>query len=190
MRGSERWHVSLCPCWVRCSVTLDNQLINHFAYDKVRALLAYLAVESGTAHARDVLAGLLWPELPNAAARTNLRQALTTLRQALNDLTAQPPVLLITRETIQFNVACDHALDVTAFQALRGRLRDATRIAAPTPVPRVPGGARRPWTLYRGDFLAQLFLADSAGFEEWAALTRERLHAQARAALAGADGVS
>ena len=38
--------------------------------------------------------------------------------------------------------------------------------------------------LYRGDFLAQLYLADSAGFEEWATLTRERLHGQARDALA------
>ena len=87
--------------------TLDGQLINHFAYDKVRALLVYLAVEAGTAHARDALAGLLWPELPNAAARTNLRQALTTLRQAVQDSDAHPPVLLVTRETIQFNPACD-----------------------------------------------------------------------------------
>ena len=165
-------------------VTLDNQLINHFAYDKVRALLAYLAVESDTAHARDVLAGLFWPELPNAAARMNLRQALTTLRQALNDLTAQPPVLLITRETIQFNVACDHEMDVTTFQTLRAACAAHPHRRADT----CSSCARRraeALDLYRGDFLSHMFLADSAGFEEWAALTRERLHAQARAALAG-----
>lgn len=37
--------------------------------------------------------------------------------------------------------------------------------------------------LYRGDFLAQLTLADSAPFEEWAAVQRERLHQSALDAL-------
>jgi hypothetical protein len=49
---------------------------------KARALLAYLAV-TGAAHSRSALAGLLWSDLPEETARTNLRLVLTKLRRAL-----------------------------------------------------------------------------------------------------------
>jgi DNA-binding SARP family transcriptional activator len=62
-------------------VRLENQPVSGLAYDKVRALLAYLAVEVRL-HGRDVLAELLWPDQPPSAARRSLRVALTTLRQA------------------------------------------------------------------------------------------------------------
>ena len=39
--------------------SLDGQPITAFRYDKVRALLAYLAVESDRPHRRETLAGLL-----------------------------------------------------------------------------------------------------------------------------------
>src|SRR5262249_37337188 len=96
-------------------VRLDGQPVTALAYDKVWALLAYLAIEADRPPRRDALIGLLWPDQPNQAARTNLRQALTQLRQALGDHAAQPPFLLIARETIQFNLASDYDLDVTAF---------------------------------------------------------------------------
>ena len=149
----------------------------------MRALLVYLAVEAGAAHARDALAGLLWPELPNAAARTNLRQALTTLRQALGDRAAQPPFLLITRETIQFNAASEYEAGCDGVSGAHAACATHPHRHADT----CTSCARRraeALALYRGDFLAQFFLPDSAGFEEWATLTRERLHAQAREALA------
>ena len=44
------------------TVTLDGMLLRGFESDKVRALLAYLAVESDRAHSREKLAALLWPE--------------------------------------------------------------------------------------------------------------------------------
>ena len=47
------------------------------------ALLAYLAVESGQAHSRETLMGLLWPELPEADARNNLRVTWSRLRKML-----------------------------------------------------------------------------------------------------------
>jgi len=57
-------------------VTLDGEPVTDFKSDKVRALLAYLAVEADRTHRRDALAGLLWPEQSNRDARSNLRYTL------------------------------------------------------------------------------------------------------------------
>src|SRR5688572_21191949 len=91
-----------------------------FRYDKMRGLLIYLAVEARRPPPRDVLAGLLWPDTPDRDARRNLNQALFNLRQALHENTdaTKPQFLLANRDTLQFNTASDHALDVANFQAL------------------------------------------------------------------------
>lgn len=60
-------------------VTIDDRPVTTFSYAKVRALLAYLAVEQ-RAHTRAALATLLWPDQPEQRARASLSQALTTLR--------------------------------------------------------------------------------------------------------------
>lgn len=65
-------------------VTLDGEACS-FRTAKVQALLAYLAVEADRPHRRQVLAGLLWPDWPETSARTNLRNALANLRQAIGD---------------------------------------------------------------------------------------------------------
>ena len=96
-------------------VHLDGNPIEEFGYDKVRALLAYLAVESGRAHQRDSLVGLLWPEFLQSSARHNLSQALFRLRRTIDDQSASPPFLVITRSTIRFNPASEHWLDVKVF---------------------------------------------------------------------------
>ncbi|MFN2217102.1 MAG: regulator, partial [Anaerolineae bacterium] len=64
-------------------VTLDGEPVTGFESDKVRALLAYLAVEQGAPQRREKLAGMLWPDWPERSARTNLRRALANLRKAL-----------------------------------------------------------------------------------------------------------
>ena len=65
--------------------------------DKTRALLVYLSVESSRAHTRDALAGLLWPDLPDDAARRNLRNSLFKLRQVLGEEEGGIPVRLEVR---------------------------------------------------------------------------------------------
>ena len=148
---------------------------------KVRALLAYLAVESDRPLPRAGLVGLLWPDLPDQAARHNLRQALTNLRQVLGSLAAEH-LLIITRDTIQLNPAGDSWVDVAAFSQLLAacaahrhrRLEACADCAA-----RLSQAA----DLYRGEFLAHFFLDDSAAFDEWAALTRTALQQQAIRAL-------
>src|SRR5687768_3004974 len=77
---------------------------------KGQALLCYLAV-TGQTQARSVLAGLLWPDVPEANALTNLRKVLSQLNQQL------APYLVITRQSIAFNQHASYWLDVAAFEA-------------------------------------------------------------------------
>lgn len=164
-------------------VTLDAQPVASFGYDKVRALVAYLAVESSRPHERDTLAALLWPGDPPGVARKYLRTALATLRQAIGDATAMPPFLLITRDALQFNPAGDYELDVASFSALltdvehhahaHGSLCDVCKA-------KLAQAAE----LYRGEFLHQVSVPGSMSWEEWALLLRERLRGQMLDALA------
>jgi predicted ATPase/DNA-binding SARP family transcriptional activator/Tfp pilus assembly protein PilF len=164
-------------------IILDNAPVTDFATDKVRALLAYLAVEANHPHRRDVLAGLLWPDQPQRRARHNLRQALSNLRQALGDQeNDREPFLLVTRQTVQFNPDSDHWLDVAAFTALSAackkhrhrRLGNCVRC-----IRRMTQMA----DLYGGSLLEQFFLSDSGTFEEWATLQREWLNREVMEAL-------
>ena len=82
--------------------TLDERRSRAFESNKVRALLAYLAVEADRPHSRDELIGLLWPDQPDATARANLRQALANLRQVIGDRTSDTPSLSTTSDSIQF----------------------------------------------------------------------------------------
>jgi predicted ATPase/DNA-binding SARP family transcriptional activator len=162
---------------------LDGRAVSGFAYNKARALLAYLAVEAERPHQRDVIVGLLWPELPDTAARTNLRQALANLREAIGDATATPPFLLITRDAIQFNPTSDYELDVSAFTALLAACETHTH-RHPHRCRSCAARIEQALAHYRGDFLAEFGVGDSAPFEEWQLRQRERLHEQALAALA------
>jgi predicted ATPase/DNA-binding SARP family transcriptional activator len=143
---------------------MDGEEVTGFRSDKVRALLAYLAVESGTPHRRERLAGLLWPDRPERSARTGLRVALANLRQVLGDHEAAPPFLLISRQTIQFNQASDAWIDVKSLESLTQAGQPTARLMEETV------------DLYRGEFMAGFSLPDSPPFEEWALLTREQLH--------------
>ncbi len=159
-------------------VTLDGQAISGFKSTKVRALLAYLAIEADRPQPRDALAGLLWPQRPDRDARNNLRTALANLRQVIGDRTAAPPFLLITRDTIQFNGASDYDLDVQTFERYLVGEKSANRQISEPAIENLKSAI----ALYRGGFL-EGFYAGSAAFEEWALLKREQLHRQMMTAL-------
>ena len=44
------------------SVFKEDEIVYSFESDKVRALLAYLVVESGRPHQRETLVGIFWPD--------------------------------------------------------------------------------------------------------------------------------
>jgi WD40 repeat protein/DNA-binding SARP family transcriptional activator len=148
-----------------------------FATAKSQALLAYLAVETEYPHPREKLAGLFWPEQPEPTARLNLRQTLLKLRQ-----TIPAAYLLVNRKTIQFNSDGDYSLDVTSFEEL---ITACHRHPHPDlqMCQSCLARLKQAVTLYRGDFLAEFFLADSPVFEEWALLKREWLRRELLQAL-------
>jgi len=153
-----------------------------FESNKVRALLAYLAVEAGKYHSRDALAGLLWPDVPDAVARKNLRQALSNLRKVIGDARATPPYLEISRYQLRFNPTSAVWMDVAEFSALLQAVTNHRH----RHVERCYLCARRlqqAVDLYQGEFLAGLHIGQSCMFDEWLVLTRERLHRQAIQAL-------
>ena len=138
--------------------TLDGKPVTGFKSNKVRALLAYLAVGADRLHRRERLAGLLWPDWPEQEALGNLRYTLSDLRRAIGDRVADPPFLLITRDSIQFNQACDYWLDVTAFaEGVKVDKNDPSSVEK----------LEKAVALYQGSFLEGFSVEDSSAFEEW-----------------------
>jgi predicted ATPase/DNA-binding SARP family transcriptional activator/Tfp pilus assembly protein PilF len=156
---------------------LGEDQVTDFRSDKIRALLAYLAVEADRPHRREALAGLLWPDVPDRIARQNLRLSLHRLRDALSDRGAESDYFKITRESIQ---AKPQALSVDV--SLFNRLLEETRSHVHDHLATCQACADRlkqaaEW--YRGDFLQGFFLDDSLAFAEWSIIRKEWLHRQA-----------
>ncbi len=158
-------------------VTLDGEALVAFESNKVRALLAYLALEADRPHSRETLTGLLWPDQPERAARRNLSQALFNLRQVIHDDEAEPSFLCVTREAVQFNLQSDHWLDVTSFASHLGTVQTHTH-ANLEMCPACIQQLEQAEALYKGELLAGFFVDDNALFSDWAVLWRERFHHQ------------
>jgi DNA-binding SARP family transcriptional activator len=163
-------------------VRLGAEPVTRFQYAKVRALLAYLAVEGQQPHTRASLAALLWPDQPERTARASLSQALTTLRKALGSSGDPAPLLLTDSETVQLDPQRLVQVDAAHFLALLTACERHAHYSWRTCTP-CASRLRQAVALYRGDFLADFFLPDSAAFEEWAALQREHRRQRALSAL-------
>ena len=118
-------------------VTVGRQLLAEQLPGKGQALLYYLALR-GEAVPRTTLAGLLWGDVREEAARANLRRALVDLRQSLGEY------LAIERQTVGFAEPERIWVDVAEFEAKAG-LPDA-------------GSLQAAIELYRGEFLAGFYV--------------------------------
>lgn len=156
-------------------VMVNGKPILTFPYEKVRALFAYLAIESSNPHHRDHLAALLWSDQCESNARSNLRKALCTLRHLLGDSTVHSPLFLTTRNTIQFNSTSEHRFDVAMLTQLLDRHHQHSHSEGEL-CPECVSDLEQAVALYRGAFLAQIQLPDSEAFEEWVILNRQRFH--------------
>jgi DNA-binding SARP family transcriptional activator len=121
---------------------------------KARALLAFLAAQNGEAVSRERLADLLWPYQGSEQGRHSLRNCLLELRKALGRGAASDLAADFANCRIE-----DAIVDVDDFERLsrsqdRGELQTAV-------------------DLYRGDFLADFYIA-SEPFQEWLGAARDR----------------
>jgi len=151
------------------AVMHDGVALDGFGYDKTRALLAYLALESGEGpHRREKLADLLWPDVPAETARGNLRRTLHDLRKTLTAGGAGEEFFVTSKSQLGFDRASTYWLDVEAFsQSVPASGADELE------------HLEQQWALYREGFLRGLSLRDAPDFENWLELRREAVQRQA-----------
>lgn len=153
------------------SVLRDGVPVAGFSYDKVRALLAFLAIEAGSTHSRERLSDLLWPEAERESARGSLRHALFSLKRALGP--EGDALLRADRHSLTTLAAFADHVDFHEFSAA---------FPDPAEMPGFsPGRLERQAALYRGELLAGLSLPDAPDFESWLANRREQALAHALA---------
>ncbi|MBM3696264.1 MAG: tetratricopeptide repeat protein, partial [Actinobacteria bacterium] len=138
-----------------------------------RSLLAFLLMNRERAHTRDRLAGVFWPDLPDARARRRLSQALWHVQARLGP--GEDPerrLLAATGDTLGVNSAAAFWLDVDEFEwtleqaasgGVTGRSQEAELLVTAV-------------RLYRGDLLEGLY-------DDWSDPDRERLRARFLSAL-------
>ncbi len=120
---------------------------------KVRALLAYLALQQDRPVSRDTLVELLWPELDYNAALRNLNTTIYNLRKSLEpDLkrVANSAYVIYEGGNYFLNGDIDHWLDIDVFEEYikRGRFATTTQAAIKA--------YEKAAALYRGEYLADL----------------------------------
>ena len=146
----------------KLEIRRDGEPIAGLDSAKAQALLGYLAV-TGRPHFRTSLAGLLWGDMPETNARTNLRRELSALRRAVGEH------LTITRQEVALNRDAAYWLDAEVFEtaAAQGTIEALQRAVQ----------------LYRGDFLEGFYVRGAPAFEEWTLVQQTRLRELALQAL-------
>src|SRR6266540_524779 len=118
-----------------------------------QSLFAYLIFSAGTAHRREKLAGILWPDSLEETARDNLRHALWRIRKALPS-NPKAEYLLADDLSIAFNASAEYWLDADALEKLNESTSAGELIAV--------------LTEYQGELLPGFY-------DEWVVLEREHL---------------
>lgn len=157
------------------AITLANR--------KAIGLLAYLLIESGHAHSRESLLGLLWPDLPTASAQNNLRVTWAHLQKALgNNPSDEQPFLIGERLTLRFNPLSDHELDIPRFNTLTEACRLHSHLDSLSCV-ECAARLTQALELVRGEFMEGFSLGDCAQFEDWLFIQREGFRLRVTSAL-------
>jgi predicted ATPase len=89
----------------------------------MQELLAYLILNTGTAHRREKLAGLLWPDSDESSARHNLRQTLWRLGKAIGK-----DYFLTDKVSVAFNPQAEYRFDVAILQAADTEQKSADQL--------------------------------------------------------------
>lgn len=135
-------------------IVLDGSTIFQNISNKGRALFYYLACER-TIFTREEATALLWPDLPDRAARHNLRTVLSELRREAADH------VTITNATVALKPA-NYWLDI-------GEFEQVLKVQHPPPA---PAELQAACNLYHGEFLQGVSVRNAATYEEWMLLKR------------------
>ncbi len=158
------------------AVLLDGTPVSYFRSDKVRALLAYLALEP-RAHSRRALRTLLWPDAPAKSSARNLRTVIYYLRQNLDAVIPGAADQLVEVDHNQLRLRLEVEVDVFEFQALLAQI-SAHDHADERHCDRCLGNLEAAVQLYRGELFPNLtFIARP--FDEWLLWQRTLLEDQA-----------
>ncbi len=140
----------------------SDRLLHTDVTGRVLALFAYLVLKDGP-HERSLLADLLWSEMSEKQAKTNLRYVLYDLRKILGDY------LTVTRQTVAFDPEPLSWVDAHVFAQFMAS--DLTA-AEPQLIMEV-------LKLYRGDLLEGFYIQGAPNFENWLEQQRRHFHHQA-----------
>src|SRR6266508_885300 len=119
-----------------------------------QSLFAYLILNAGTAHRREKLAGLLWPDSLEETARDNLRHALWRMRKAL-EAASSTHFLHADDVAISFKESSDYWLDAAELEKLSENASSDELMAV--------------LSNYQGELLPGFY-------DEWVVLEREHLN--------------
>jgi DNA-binding SARP family transcriptional activator/TolB-like protein len=148
---------------MRATTYLGDNVLPHGK--RARAVLGYLCLAAGEHVPRAQVAGLLWDRVSDAAARTNLRQALRELSSTFGGLAKE--LIISGRDIVRLNVdAC--WIDALAALALDPAAPDGPDVDLPA--------------LCRGELLEDLD-GSSASFDRWLLGERTRMSERLQALL-------
>lgn len=160
----QRWNIRLLG-----GISLDNGsgvVVTHFATRKTALLLGFLSVNMNREHSREMLADLLWQDIPTDAARHSLRQAVSSLRRQLEPPGTPRGSVLSARGNQFLRINTDAVtVDTARFEAL---LHEAS--------PPDISSLRQAVALYNGELLHGFY-------EDWVLTERRRFEEMHRAAL-------
>jgi DNA-binding SARP family transcriptional activator len=147
---------------------LDDAREIYMPSQKAQALLCYLAAEADRSFARGQIIALLWEESSEREGRNSLSTVLTRLRQSL-------PVFPVRAEgdTLAWQPSGDVRVDLHEFQSASHAAQLDRSVHAGDSTQRMQR-LEQAAALYRGDFLDGFSVRDSASYDEWLRLERER----------------
>jgi DNA-binding SARP family transcriptional activator len=125
-----------------------------------QSLFAYLILNAGTAHRREKLAGLLWPDSTEENARDYLRHGLWKLRKAIEKKSSknvENSYILTDDISVSFNSEAPYSLDTATIENI-----EAEHVATDE--------LTNALSLYEGELLPGFY-------DEWIVLEREHLQA-------------
>ena len=146
-------------------VAVDDVAVEIWSSARCRSLFGYLLTHRQPWPPREVLMEVFWPESPPEASRNSLNVALHGLRRTLRTIT-DIPVVVYGGGSYRINQELSLWLDVDEFDR---RVDSGRQFEEAGNVDQAKHDYELAGGLYRGDFLAD------DPYEDWAALTRERL---------------